>query len=151
MLAFDSAVRALKFCAQAQSALLAANWDPLLLTQRSCELVTSSCFMFGTILIPIDNTVIFKGLRVRMGVNIGSPTAIADPISGRIDYLGPTVNKAARVATHAQGGQVIISSDVYKEVSSSPAMKPLGTLSELGVVTLRGIASPEVLYEVSFI
>lgn len=51
MLAFDSAMRALKFCAQAQTALLAANWDPSLLTQRSCELVTKSNYYYSATII----------------------------------------------------------------------------------------------------
>lgn len=44
MVAFDSTLRALKFCAKAQSALLTANWEPQLFTQRACELVTKGTF-----------------------------------------------------------------------------------------------------------
>lgn len=40
MLSFDSAIRALKFCSKAQTALMEAKWDPQLLSQRVCEIVT---------------------------------------------------------------------------------------------------------------
>ena len=42
-----------------------------------------------------------------------------------------------------------MSSDTYREAASSPSLKVLGTFAEVGCVTLRGIATPEVLYEVA--
>ncbi|KAJ3160321.1 cysteinyl-tRNA synthetase [Geranomyces michiganensis] len=59
---------------------------------------------------------VFKGLSVRMGIHFGNPLCEVDPITSRMDYYGPMVNRAARVASAAQGGQILISSDCMKEL-----------------------------------
>lgn len=52
-------------------------------------------------------------LRIRAGVHTG------DVIHSRNDYLGLTVNKAARVAAAAEGGQILVSSTTVESVSGS--------------------------------
>ncbi|KAJ3318434.1 cysteinyl-tRNA synthetase [Blyttiomyces sp. JEL0837] len=80
---------------------------------------------------------LFRGLSIRMGVHIGSPLCEVcinfptinielisasfneqkvDPTTGRMDYYGPVVNRAARVSQISQGGQILISGDVMKEI-----------------------------------
>ncbi|KAJ3174163.1 cysteinyl-tRNA synthetase [Geranomyces variabilis] len=59
---------------------------------------------------------IFKGLSVRMGIHFGNPLCEVDPITSRMDYYGPMVNRAARVTNASQGGQILISSDGMKEL-----------------------------------
>jgi hypothetical protein len=53
--------------------------------------------------------VVFKGLRVRMGVHTGTPKMVRDPMTRRVEYIGPVVNAAARITALAHGGQVLIS------------------------------------------
>jgi class 3 adenylate cyclase len=48
----------------------------------------------------------FKGLRVRMGVHVGNPRVIRDPKTRRVEYIGPVVNAAARITAITHGGQV---------------------------------------------
>ena len=50
----------------------------------------------------LKGQVLYRGLRVRMGVHYGEPRAERDPITTRMDYFGPMVNRSARVegATH---------------------------------------------------
>ncbi|KAJ1906083.1 cysteinyl-tRNA synthetase, partial [Coemansia sp. IMI 209127] len=59
---------------------------------------------------------IYRGLRVRIGMHFGSPVSEEDPITRRMDYFGPMVNRAARISGAADGGQVYVSQDVMDEV-----------------------------------
>jgi len=43
-----------------------------------------------------DGTLLYRGLRVRMGVHTGEPKAQVDPTTKRMDYFGPMVNRSAR-------------------------------------------------------
>ena len=37
---------------------------------------------------------LYRGLSVRMGIHYGAPVCEADPITGRMDYFGPMVNRS---------------------------------------------------------
>ena len=52
-------------------------------------------------------------LRLRMGVHTG------DVVQGDGDYLGLTVNKAARVAAAARGEQILVSSATFDMVDTT--------------------------------
>ncbi|KAL0491949.1 adenylate cyclase [Acrasis kona] len=61
--------------------------------------------------------IIFKGLRVRIGIHFGEAEKIIDPTTNRPDYFGTTVNKAARVESVASGGQIVISFRLLKAIA----------------------------------
>lgn len=54
-----------------------------------------------------NKVLLYRGLRVRMGIHTGTPLHQLDPVTGRMDYFGQMVNRAARVAGIAQGGQIL--------------------------------------------
>eukprot|EP00817_Percolomonadidae_sp_ATCC50343_P007818 CAMPEP_0117431712 /NCGR_PEP_ID=MMETSP0758-20121206/11252_1 /TAXON_ID=63605 /ORGANISM="Percolomonas cosmopolitus, Strain AE-1 (ATCC 50343)" /LENGTH=111 /DNA_ID=CAMNT_0005221007 /DNA_START=234 /DNA_END=565 /DNA_ORIENTATION=+ len=60
--------------------------------------------------------IIWRGIRVRIGMHIGEPLIMKDPTTHRLDYFGPVVNKAARVEGCADGGEVCVSSDVWNDI-----------------------------------
>jgi class 3 adenylate cyclase len=74
-------------------------------------------------------------LRVRMGMHTGEAYERAG------DYLGPTVNRAARIMALAHGGQILLSTATAVLASGFEAV-------ELGEYQLRGMARPERLYQV---
>ncbi len=79
-------------------------------------------------------------LRVRCGVHAG-PAERRDN-----DFFGSAVNRAARIANAAHGGQVLLSQAVAALLSNR---LPAGvTLRDLGAVRLRDLASPERVYQV---
>lgn len=54
------------------------------------------------------NVVLWRGLRVQIGVACGVPTSKAPLNTGRADYYGTVPNLAARLMTLAQPGQVLV-------------------------------------------
>ncbi len=134
MIAFDSAQRAINCCARLQTELLAAPWPAELLAQPVALAEPGA-----------NGEPLFAGLRVRMGMHTGEPQCRADPMTGRMDYFGPMVNRAARVAGVAHGGQVLMSADAFAALDA-----PLAPLvaTELGSFKLKGLAEPEQLIQV---
>eukprot|EP00002_Diphylleia_rotans_P000123 TRINITY_DN1006_c0_g1_i15.p1 TRINITY_DN1006_c0_g1~~TRINITY_DN1006_c0_g1_i15.p1 ORF type:complete len:458 (+),score=106.05 TRINITY_DN1006_c0_g1_i15:183-1376(+) len=92
--------------------------------------------------------VIFKGIRVRMGVHFGEPLCKEDPVTGRMDYFGQVVNKAARVGGYPQGGQIAISDSAYEEIQSELDSLGRPAVRDLGEHMLKGITTSTRLYEV---
>jgi class 3 adenylate cyclase len=77
-------------------------------------------------------------LRVRMGVHTGA----AEERDG--DYLGPTVNRTARVMGLARGAQILVS------LSSKHALGDAGVeFVDGGEFRLKGFAEPERIFAVS--
>jgi class 3 adenylate cyclase len=83
-----------------------------------------------------------------MGIHVGEAEAIPDPKSGRMDYFGPPVNRAARVSGAAHGGQIVVSGDAWSEVRPRVFEAGLVQHRELGAHLLKGLATPETLVEV---
>lgn len=105
MVCFPTATSALLWCFSVQAALLEAPWPAEILSSDHCREYRDS-----------DDNVIFRGLSVRMGIHWGNPVCEMDPITRRMDYFGPMVNRAARVSGAADGGQIYVSSDFIGEV-----------------------------------
>jgi adenylate cyclase len=74
---------------------------------------------------------------VRGGVHSG-------PIVERTgDVFGTTVNVAARIASHAYGGQLLVSEDVRTQLVGEP-----GDVIDLGEFEFRNLTDPVHLYEI---
>eukprot|EP01063_Lacrimia_lanifica_P027306 TRINITY_DN3818_c0_g1_i5.p1 TRINITY_DN3818_c0_g1~~TRINITY_DN3818_c0_g1_i5.p1 ORF type:complete len:855 (+),score=173.24 TRINITY_DN3818_c0_g1_i5:68-2632(+) len=56
----------------------------------------------------------YPAMCVRIGVHAGAVTVERNELSGRYDYFGPTVNKAARVETHGVGGTVTVTKELLE-------------------------------------
>ena len=105
MVSFPTATSALLWCFSIQTQLLDVKWPPEILNSVSCAEVFDS-----------ENNPIFKGLSVRMGIHYGEPVAEIDPVTRRMDYFGPMVNKASRISSVADGGQITVSADFISEI-----------------------------------
>jgi class 3 adenylate cyclase len=82
-----------------------------------------------------DRTVV----QVRMGVHTG------EGILGGDNYLGLDVNRAARIAEAAHGGQVLVSNATRGLVERS--LPPSARFQDLGQHRLRDLMQPEHLYQ----
>ena len=76
-----------------------------------------------------------RGLRVRMGIHAGRPRCKPDPMTGRMDYVGGMVNRAARVADAAHGGQILLTHAAFEALDEGVDAH----WRDLGVHRLRGL------------
>ena len=105
MVSFPTATSALLWCFSVQSHLLDASWPREILNSSHCQEVLDS-----------DQNIIYRGLSVRMGIHWGSPVCEPDPVTRRMDYFGPVINRAARINAVADGGQIAVSTDFIGEI-----------------------------------
>jgi class 3 adenylate cyclase len=78
------------------------------------------------------STLQFRGPRVRVGLYRGVPTRVVPhTTTGRADYFGCSVNRAARYChTAAHGGQVVAPRELIEELVSF-ALTILGSFPQL--------------------
>ena len=81
-------------------------------------------------------------IRVRIGLNAGEPIAEDDP-GGRGDLFGTVVNMAARVASKADAGEILVADVVRQLVAGKEFL-----FNDRGETELRGFEEPVRLYEV---
>jgi hypothetical protein len=146
MVSFQDALSAVEWCLTVQLELRKLEWPQEILETRENGEIWWTNGEFSTQPQCPDSrldsdesqTLLFRGLWIRMGVHYGSPLCEVDPVTGwwfnwcfptkfmtyaqflcligRMDYYGPMVNRSARVSSISQGGQILISSDVMKEI-----------------------------------
>ncbi|MDF2701006.1 MAG: uncharacterized protein K0Q49_2570, partial [Haloplasmataceae bacterium] len=106
IVSFPTPTAALLWCFIVQSQLLTTNEWPaeILASDQGLEIKDS------------DGNLIFRGLSVRMGIHWGTPVCEMDVVTKRMDYFGPMVNRASRVSSVADGGQITMSTDFYYEM-----------------------------------
>ncbi|HEX8440920.1 ATP-binding protein [Archangium sp.] len=136
MVAFASAVEAVRWCLEAQQALLLAPWPEEILAEEDAAEVTG------------PHGLIHRGLRVRMGVNLGEPECRLDARTGQADYFGRMVNVAARVAAAGHGGQVLVSGPAWARVEGEQEALGRPVARPLGEFYLKGIEEAVALVEV---
>jgi len=75
-------------------------------------------------------------IRVRIGLHVGEPVREAN------DFFGHTVNYAARVASSAQGGEIVVSSLVHDLLAQTGEF----AFADARHVELKGIDGPQIVY-----
>ncbi|OBT75927.1 hypothetical protein VF21_05779 [Pseudogymnoascus sp. 05NY08] len=113
MVSFPTATSALLWCFSVQAQLLEIQWPSEILNHS-----------IGKEIVDADGNLIFRGLSVRMGVHFGTPVCEHDPVTRRMDYFGPMVNKTSRISSTADGGQI----------------------APMGERKLKGLENPEYIY-----
>ncbi|KAL6756543.1 nucleotide cyclase [Haematococcus lacustris] len=69
---------------------------------------------------------LFRGLRLRVGVDVGEVVCDLTPANGRFNYRGRCLNRAARINSIAESGQVWCSEAAWAEArgAASPSLPP---------------------------
>ncbi|KXZ45802.1 hypothetical protein GPECTOR_50g596 [Gonium pectorale] len=108
MIAFARPSEALEWCLMLQEIMMEVAWSPPMLSLPSMH----------EELHPLTGAVLFRGPRIKAGMYQGVPTKVSPhSTTGRADYFGPLVNRAARYChAAAQGGQVIVARPLLEEI-----------------------------------
>jgi class 3 adenylate cyclase len=147
MVAFFDPVEAILWCLQVQLTLLQSTWPQEILDHPAGQEVNDS-----------QDTVIFKGLRVRMGAHAGYPNCRRNPVTNRMDYFGPDINLASRVASSSHGGQVVCTEEVVDSLRAAErngsfmrnfSKYEFPVIEEMpGPYTFKGISEPIKVFQV---
>ena len=111
MVSFKNVLDAISWAVTSQMQLLEADWPQEILESPDGKEI------YGPK--SLDNpdgkeSLLYRGLSIRMGMHCGTPVCELDPTTRRMDYFGPMVNKSARVCGNAEGGQILVSKDVER-------------------------------------
>lgn len=156
MCSFPTSLAAVWFCFTVQLKLLHEPWPLEILQSEDGKPIIA------------DGQLIARGLSVRMGIHSGMPLCETDVITRRMDYFGPMVNRSARINGCANGGQIMVSTDIVREIRTSvlnaeepteysslqsaaaiEAIRELDVvIKHVGEVKLKGIELPEILYAI---
>ena len=154
MCSFHTVLSALLWCLAAQIDLLNADWPAEILESDEGREIRDH-----------SGKLVARGLSVRMGIHCGYPVCEPDPVTHRMDYFGPMVNRSSRISGSAAGGQIMCSADVVREINAKiletgpetefsylqppavvEAIRAIGVVMEpVGEVKLKGLEVPELL------
>ncbi|KXZ50689.1 hypothetical protein GPECTOR_15g373 [Gonium pectorale] len=83
------------------------------------------------------------GLRIKVGLDIGTTAHTLTEASGRLSYRGKPMNRAARIAAIAAAGQVLVSADVWEaSAEADPGFMERVVGTSLGPMALKGVTQP---------
>ena len=116
-LAFHTANDALNFALQLQERLREADWDEDIL-------------QFGEAAASGDH----RGLRVRVGVHMGDVATTQNAVTGRLEYRGPTLERAKQIEGMAQGGQILVSEPTWEAASIAAQIVQIETTGVVRVL-----------------
>jgi class 3 adenylate cyclase len=126
--AFSSPINALNFALEVQLKFLALPWPKNLLTFEECKKESGK------------NGIIFKGLRLKIGINNGVFEFKNEKNIDRKDYKGPAVDLASALVSKAEGGMILVTKEFWNLIE--PHQKELNHeifVKDLGEVNLHQI------------
>ncbi|KAJ7633451.1 nucleotide cyclase [Mycena polygramma] len=65
-----------------------------------------------------EGLLIARGFSVRMGIHCGAPLCETDPVTNRMEYFGPIIDRSARIVGSTAGGHIVCRSDVIREIKA---------------------------------
>ncbi|KAG2485185.1 hypothetical protein HYH03_016074 [Edaphochlamys debaryana] len=128
VLVFPAPEAAVQWGLEMLQAMLTADWPAGFLEHELTEEQWS------------DGVVVRRGLRLHIGIDYGRAMVRLVPRTGRLDYVGRPMNRAARIAAKAKAATVLVSDTVWNSVR--PSMGPAVRGRSLGQVQLKGVREP---------
>ncbi|GFR48852.1 hypothetical protein Agub_g10806, partial [Astrephomene gubernaculifera] len=128
---FSAAADAVLWALSVHQSLMELEWPEALLDHELAEELV------------VGDVVVFRGLRVKSGVDVGHAVGEVNALTGRICYRGKVVSRAARVMQSASSNQVLASGEAWSSALSASAatLQLRGVVGDrLGPFKLRGVA-----------
>eukprot|EP00818_Percolomonas_sp_WS_P008387 CAMPEP_0117454410 /NCGR_PEP_ID=MMETSP0759-20121206/10782_1 /TAXON_ID=63605 /ORGANISM="Percolomonas cosmopolitus, Strain WS" /LENGTH=1482 /DNA_ID=CAMNT_0005247587 /DNA_START=160 /DNA_END=4604 /DNA_ORIENTATION=- len=138
LLAYSNIEKAVECAMRIQLELLEADWPEALLQHEDGKEVRDE-----------NGNILFRGLRVRVGVHAGTPIHAVDPYTGLSDYFGEVTNVTSSVEGTAKfGGQVAVSQPVWEHIEDTlyfDSTGPIHVAECRSHVELKGAREPTVI------
>ena len=132
MISFSNKIDAITFCLKTQEEFVKQKWpSDLELTPQYHR--------------PSDSLPMWNGLRLRMGCHIGDAGVEENPLTGRVDYRGSTVNMAARLEARALPGTLCINRELHQMIKGQLSEAGNPVVKEIGLQELKGIGKVDLL------
>ncbi|KAG1678409.1 hypothetical protein FOA52_015176 [Chlamydomonas sp. UWO 241] len=128
------------------------QWGEELIGHELCEEVLlhePACTDGST---PLQSRLLFRGPRIKIGVDMGKVQADVSPVSGRMTYRGRVMNRAARISGKASAGMQWCSTAVWEQANGQSTRARVlaagirGT--HLGAFPLKGVVEDVKLVQV---
>lgn len=138
---FSRPVDGVMWALRTHQVLLSMDWPEELLSYELGEEVTVSTGLDSeTGGEEGQELVLFRGPRLRTGMDLGSVTGDVNPLTGRMTYRGRVMNRAARISAAAPSGQVHCSAAVWGSSQSKPEVAASQVVAtNLGYQDLKGV------------
>ncbi|MBX2802453.1 MAG: tetratricopeptide repeat protein [Myxococcales bacterium] len=128
LVVFSEASAAAKFALSLQEALLKQPWPSTLLVRPEAREVRAA-----------DGTVLFRGLRARVGLHVGRLFVQGDRVRG------PAVHQVTRITGAAHGGQVLLSTAAWRHLKG--VLPGTVVLRDLGAHRVTGMPGVRRLFQ----
>ncbi|MFB5605793.1 MAG: adenylate/guanylate cyclase domain-containing protein [Nitrosarchaeum sp.] len=106
----------LKFVGDAVIGYFVATDNPLLAADNAISCAKSMLTVIQKGINPILNQYDYPDLMVKIGADFGQSIVVrygSDPNNAHVDLMGPAMNIASKIQSHAKPNQILIGNDVY--------------------------------------
>ncbi|KAG1669631.1 hypothetical protein FOA52_010791 [Chlamydomonas sp. UWO 241] len=120
------------------------QWDEELLSHELCEEVRLHepvCEFTGGST-PLQSRVLFRGPRIKIGIDVGKVQADVASLTGRMTYQGKVMNRAARISSKASSGMQWCSAEVWEQAREQNGVNLLAAGirgTQIGSFSLKGV------------
>ncbi|KAG2494772.1 hypothetical protein HYH03_007016 [Edaphochlamys debaryana] len=144
---FSAPAAGLRWAAKCQHDMTMLPWPQELLTHEACE---ELCTQRPNPVTGVsEDVVLFRGLRLKAGIDVGRLRGEINCITGRMSYRGRAMNRAARIVAAAGSGQILATSEVWLSTSSQAAARMCGLSgTSLGQFNLKGVSEAIEVYQI---
>ncbi|EFJ39479.1 hypothetical protein VOLCADRAFT_100917, partial [Volvox carteri f. nagariensis] len=101
--AFSDPRQAVRCCLALVEAMPGLPWPTALLENELCEELAVARFDSRG---AVSRELLFRGLRLKAGLDFGTVHATINHATGRVSYRGRVMNRASRIASSASSGQI---------------------------------------------